>query len=253
VSRELIAGAQLGVDAAAAGLRALGMAEFAGVLERSSRMLAQTLESMAERSERGRAAVAHRWAPAQPIREHTAATASVSSLSLSDLKISERESETRIRAHPELPGVATGPSLPCPGPATAPPAARRAPEEGAAPVSLEDPLTPELRAIAARERIEDPDRVWRKFTGHHAGRKVRSIAGSWAKWCANERPSTQLLLSSARAPPDTREEIRRRKAEHEQWCAERVRAPVASLFAAIGLAKTREPQQTESKIIGGSP
>ena len=86
------------------------------------------------------------------------------------------------------------------------------------PKTVDEPITLELRAIADREHVAEPERSWRRFCGLRAGKRLH-VRGAWQAWCANERN---------RAPPPRREPPRPRVVPRPETADER---PVRATFS----------------------
>lgn len=52
-------------------------------------------------------------------------------------------------------------------------------------VTLTDPITPELEAIASMIPVQDVAGCWLKFCGHYNGQRIE-VPGRWQLWCVNE-------------------------------------------------------------------
>jgi hypothetical protein len=122
-------------------------------------------------------------------------------------------------------------------------------------VTIRDPLTPEMREIAAEFQLEHLGEVWAAFVGHYDGRTLPSVSGAWYKWCARQRgiqrterardanrarlkkPDAELQaptrdLSSVHLRGEAEKRSRARERETEAYGRKAVPAPLGELLAA---------------------
>ncbi len=163
-------------------------------------------------------------------------------LSLSDLRSDPERAETRAveASTDEQTSDRRGPDRAEPaGPVAVPPAGGGSEEPAC--LSLDEPLTAELRAAAMAYPNVAPqvDTVWRKFLCHHLDKRIVrfvrdrateiSMRPAWDRWCADELPprvapppQSETRIRAGPPPPHIE---RARDRQHEEYCRAAVPLP----------------------------